>query len=243
VKNKRIVIGAIATGLTFVFALLLIWNGIIHLNNPSEKQYPVRGVDVSAYQGDIDWETLSSQGVSFVFIKATEGSTFVDPNFDYNYKQAQKTNQRVGAYHFFSYDSSGETQANNFIQTVEKCESMLPPVIDIEFYGDKEKNIPEQSAVRKQLSILIEMLESKYGMKPIIYATEKSYSLYISGAYEDYDIWIRNVVSAPKLADRRAWTFWQYTDRECLDGYNGKEKYIDMNVFCGTEAEFANYAK
>jgi len=226
-----------------VFVLLLIWNGFFLLNNPSQQQYPVRGVDVSSYQGNIDWETLSSQGISFVFIKATEGSTFVDPNFDYNYRQAQKTNLRVGAYHFISYDSSGEAQANNFIQNVEKCANMLPPVIDIEFYGDKEKNMPEQSAVRKQLSILVEMLESNYGMIPIIYATKKSYSLYISGAFEDYDIWIRNVLSTPKLTDGRAWTFWQYTNRERLDGYAGKEKYIDLNVFFGTEAEFESYTK
>ena len=178
-KKRRAFIAAIITAcFAILLVLLLVWNGIIQLNNPSVKQYPVRGVDVSSYQGNIDWAVLSSQDISFAFIKATEGSAFVDPYFEYNYEQAQKTNLRIGAYHFFSYDSPGETQAANFMRTVEKTGNMLPPVIDIEFYGDKEKNIPEQSVVREQLNVFIELLESNYGMKPIIYATE-NHILYI----------------------------------------------------------------
>ena len=206
-------------------------------------EYPVRGVDVSSYQGEIDWKTLSSQNLSFAFIKATEGSSLVDPCFDYNYEQAQKTDLRIGAYHFFSYDSSGEDQAENFISTVSKIDNMLPPVIDLEFYGDKEKNPPEQKAVREQLDRMLKKLEDHYGQKPIIYATEKSYSLYLAGAYEEYDIWIRNVITGPSLSDNRQWTFWQYTNREQLKGYQGKEKYIDMNVFSGTPEEFSAYGK
>ncbi len=229
----------------FLFAILalLVWNGIIKLNNPSADQYPVRGVDVSSYQGEIDWDVLSSHNISFAFIKATEGSSFVDKYFEYNYKQAINSNLRVGAYHFFSYDSPGKTQAENFIANVEKYDNMLPPVIDVEFYGDKEKNPPPKSHVRKELDDLINALQSHYEMKPIIYATQKSYSLYIKDGYADYDIWIRNVIRKPKLPDGREWTFWQYTDRERLDGYKGKEKFIDMNVFNGTESDFERYAK
>ena len=73
------------------------------------------------------------------FIKATEGSSFVDEHFAYNYAEARKTDLAVGAYHFFSYDSPGAAQAENFINTVAPHAGMLPPVIDVEFYGDKEK--------------------------------------------------------------------------------------------------------
>ncbi len=120
---------------------------------------------------------------------------------------------------------------------------MLPPVIDIEFYGDKEKNMPPQSDVRGQLDVLIHALESHYELKPIIYATNKSYASYISGAYKDYDIWIRDIITTPALSDGREWTFWQYTNRMRLIGYKGRETYIDMNVFSGSETEFSNYAK
>lgn len=109
---------------------LLIYNGTVLLNNPSEAEYPVRGADVSLYQGDIDWQTLSTQNIDFAFIKATEGSSFTDPCFEYNYDQARKCGISVGFYHFFSYDSKGITQAQNYIDTVVPFEGMLPPVVN-----------------------------------------------------------------------------------------------------------------
>ena len=237
-KRKKVFIAVV---LVFCVLAALIWNGKIVPNRLFAARYPIKGVDVSAYQGIIDWETLSQQDISFVFIKATEGSSFVDRNFAYNYKEAQTTGLRVGAYHFFSYDSEGGTQAENFIRTVEPCGGMLPPVIDLEFYGDKRENPPLQADVRRELDIFIDIVSEYYGMKPIIYATEKSYSLYLDGAYEDYDIWIRNVFVPPGLSDGRDWTFWQYTDKGHLEGYQGDEEYIDINVFRGTKEEFENY--
>lgn len=224
-----------------IVSFLLIWNGVIILNGFSADKYPVKGIDVSSYQGDIDWEILSGQNISFAFIKATEGSSFVDKNFSYNYEQAQKTGLAVGAYHFFSYDSEGKTQAQHFMNTVKPYEGMLPPVIDLEFYGDYEKNPPDRKRVAEQLQIMLRMLEDHYQQKPIIYATEKSYDLYLSGDYEAYDIWIRNVISKPKLSDNRKWTFWQYTNREQLDGYSGPETYMDMNVFNGSTEAYHAY--
>ncbi len=224
-------------------AFILVWNGIVLLNNPSSKRYPVRGVDVSSYQGDIDWEVLSKQNIDFAFMKATEGSLLVDAFFEYNYTQAQKTNLRIGAYHFFSFDSSGKTQADNFIATVPIADNMLPPVVDFEFYGDKEQNLPDVRTTQEQLNIMLDSLEAYYNMRPIIYATEKSYDIYLSGHYDDYDIWIRNVICPPALSDNRQWTFWQYTNRAQLGGYRGSEKFIDMNVFHGTIEAFENYAK
>lgn len=219
----------------------MVWNGIIILNGFSAGKYAVRGIDVSSYQGQINWEELAGENISFAFIKATEGSSFVDKNFAYNFEEAQKTILAVGAYHFFSYDSEGATQAQNFIDTVAPYEGMLPPVIDLEFYGDKELNLPAREDVDCELKAMLQALEAHYGQKPIIYATEKSYGLYLSGDYEEYDIWIRNVITKPEISDNRTWTFWQYTNREQLSGYHGDEKYIDMNVFNGSVQEFNEY--
>lgn len=224
-----------------VAAFSLVYNGVIILNGLSADKYAVRGVDVSAYQGEIDWQTLSEQNISFAFIKATEGSSFVDKRFDYNFAQAQGTDLAVGAYHFFSYDSEGRAQAEHFINTVDAFEGMLPPVIDLEFYGDKEKSPPKREYVDLQLKTMLSMLEEHYGQKPIIYATEKSYELYLSGDYAEYDIWIRNVITKPKLSDGRRWTLWQYTNRERLDGYDGDERYIDVNVFNGGADDYKEY--
>ncbi len=224
-----------------IIAFALVWNGVIILNSLNVKEYDIKGIDVSAYQGEIDWEILSKNDISFAFIKATEGSSFVDERFLYNFSEAQKTQLAVGAYHFFSYDSEGKTQAENFINNVVAFEGMLPPVIDLEFYGDKERNSPKRAEVEKQLKIMLDMLEEHYGQKPIIYATEKSYRLYLSDDYKEYDIWIRDVISKPKLSDERAWTFWQYTNRDRFDGYKGEEKYIDVNVFNGDYDDYTSY--
>ena len=224
-----------------IIAFALVWNGIIILNSLNAKKYDIKGIDVSAYQGVIDWNTLSKNDISFVFIKATEGSSFVDERFAYNFSEAQKTPLSVGAYHFFSYDSEGKTQADNFINNVVAFEGMLPPVIDLEFYGDKESNPPKRADVEKRLKTMLDILEVHYGQKPIIYATEKSYKLYLSNDYKEYDIWIRNVISKPKISNDREWTFWQYTNRDRLDGYKGEEKYIDVNVFNGDFDDYTSY--
>ena len=155
--------------------VLLLWNGIIWFNNPSSADYPIRGVDVSHYQGDIDWAALSSQDIEFAFIKATEGSSYVDEYFDYNFKQAQASGIDAGAYHFFSYDSAGLTQAENFIRTVTPFDGMLPPVVDVEFYGDKASNPPEREAVDKELADMLTALEEYYGLKPIMPNTTSGY--------------------------------------------------------------------
>lgn len=229
--------------LLFVGILLTmaVYHGVILLNNPSKMEYPIRGVDVSSYQGEINWSALAEQDIQFAFIKATEGSSHVDSHFHKNYGEAAQTGLRVGAYHFFSYDSPGEIQAKNFISNVYLIPNMLPPVVDVEFYGDKEKNLPDAQQVEAQLSILLNMLEEHYGLKPIIYATEKSYGLYIKGYFDEYDLWIRSVYRKPALPAEIKWTFWQYTNRAQLMGYAGQERFIDMNVFSEGKEVFQKY--
>lgn len=94
----------------------------------------------------------------------------------------------IGAYHFFSYDSSGDTQAKNFIRTVPVTVGALPPVVDVEFYGDKEKNPPDRNDVTPQLRQMLVLLEQHYGQKPILYSAEKAYHLYLLEDYSEYPI-------------------------------------------------------
>ena len=123
----------------------LRWRGYILLpQEAAPRQWEVFGVDVSVYQGEVDWAVLAGQGVDFAFIKATEGSSLQDVRFAENWTNAQAAGVRVGAYHFFSYDSPGETQADNFIDAVPVTPGALPPVVDIEFYGDNLEHPPEK---------------------------------------------------------------------------------------------------
>ncbi len=240
-RIKYLLVIAVLLALAVAVLAICLYNGIILFYNPSISDYPVRGVDVSAYQGRIDWQTLADGGISFAYIKATEGSGHVDVCAEYNLTEAAKTSLRVGAYHFFSFESAGITQAENFIRNVPLTEGMLPPAVDVEFYGDFAESPPDAEKVRTELDIMLAELEAHYGQKPIIYVTEASYEAYIAGHYDGYGIWWRNVLGTDGPPDGRTWTFWQYTNRERLDGYSGEEKYIDVNVFYGSEAEFAVY--
>ena len=111
-RHKLMIVMVIAGIMLYIFAVLW-YNGIIWLNTPSKKDYPVRGVAVSSYQGEINWRELEAPNISFAFIKATEGSGFVDEYFMENDKNASNTGIRIGADHFFSFDSPGKTQAEN----------------------------------------------------------------------------------------------------------------------------------
>jgi Lyzozyme M1 (1,4-beta-N-acetylmuramidase) len=232
-KTKKIV-SVIFVLLAAATGAVLFVSGAIKINTPSEEKYPVRGVDVSEYQGRIDWKAIEQQGMQFAFIKATEGSSYTDPFFSANWQAVDSTAIIAGAYHFFSFDSPGKTQAENFITAVEPIAGMLPPAVDIELYGEHKTKPPAAGEVRAELDMMLDLLTAYYGVQPIIYATQRSYALYINGYYPDNPLWIRDVYFTP--SSNQEWTFWQYTDKGKLDGYHGEEKYIDINVFAGTAA-------
>lgn len=212
-----------------------VYTGDLKLNIPDPERYPVAGVDVSRYQGSIDWEVIASQDITFAFIKATEGSSYQDPCFAYNWQQSRNSGIYAGAYHFFSFESEGTTQAQNFIETVGTLEGCLPPVVDLEFYGDYTTDPLSKDETRAILDDLLEGLETHYGVKPIIYTTPKAYTQYLLGGdYADYPLWMRNTYYHPMVD----WTFWQYSDQGLLEGYDGKqedslETHIDLNVYQG----------
>lgn len=220
---------------------ILVYQRKIIINHPSPEEYPIRGVDVSYYQGEIDWQVLAGENITFAFIKATEGSSHIDPKFAENWEQAGKTELKRGAYHFFSFESSGKAQAEHFISVVPKTAGDLAPVIDIEFYGDRFYNRPDVQKTREELQSLLDTLEAHYGVKPVIYATESSYSAYIRGSFDAYPLWIRNVYFSPNMGMPGKWTFWQYDSEAKLQGYSGEEEHIDLNVFYGAEDEWENF--
>lgn len=235
-KKKRIMLPLLIGLAMCSVCLILLLQNVFNLIFVSS--YPTRGVDVSEYQGQIDWDVLHRQNVSFAFIKATEGSSYVDPYFNGNWTSARDSGIITGAYHFFSFDSRAETQARNYISVVPCMENSLPPVIDIEFYGKYKRAHPtNRDLVISELQYLLDCLESAYGKKPIIYATASTYREYISGHFDDYPVWIRSVYVPASLFTGDRWTFWQYSAKAKLSGYSGPETYIDMNVFSGTYEE------
>lgn len=224
--------------LAAVFAALVA-RGALRINTPSRADFPVWGVDVSHYQGKIDWETLAAQGVQFAFIKATEGSGHTDERFAQNAQGAAAAGIPAGGYHFFSFESAGKTQAENFLAALWGQAMALPCAVDFEFYGDVFQNPPAVEMVRAELRALLAALEEETGRKPVLYATARSYRMYLAGAFDDYPLWIRDVYLWPALSiPGREWTFWQYSDQGRLEGYAGEEECIDLNVFNGDAEAF-----
>lgn len=158
-KKKYIISACLLLLLISAGYIYAVYNGYILLNNPSRLRYPIRGVDVSHYQGTIDWQILSRENLRFAYIKATEGSSHTDSQFIRNWEQVQQTKLAAGAYHFFSFDSPGATQAENFIRCVNAYPGMLPPVIDVEYYADKKENPPSVSQVRAEQYIDINVFQ------------------------------------------------------------------------------------
>ena len=223
----------------FIFLCILaffFWQGILWFNMPSKRTYPVRGVDVSHYQGQIDWNVFAEQGISFAFIKATEGSALSDDMFLTNWLNARDAGITVGAYHFFSFDSPADTQAQNIIRMVPVEADALPPVIDLEFY--RRSQLPDVTTVQESLKIMLDRLSLYYGKTPIIYTTNECYETYLADTDMEYTLWIRNVFSKPQDAVSDLWRFWQYNSRGLLDGYSGDETYIDLNLYRGSFSEF-----
>jgi len=175
---------------------------------------------------------LMEQGIEFIYVKATEGSGHVDKSFKEKWAAAEAAGLPSGAYHYFSYESSGATQAENFIKTVGNLDGRLIPAIDMELTPEEVLNPPEKEDVARGLKAFIAVVEEEYGVKPLIYARQDYYDKYLSDDFSDYPKWVRNVYWPVYVNVGDNWLMWQYYDRAVLEGYSG-EKYIDLNVVNG----------
>lgn len=207
---------------------------------PSE--YSVRGIDVSHYQGKINWERvrnakMDNDPVSFVIIKATEGVSLMDEYFNENFYQARRNGLIRGAYHFLTPDESAKHQAQFFLRQAHLEEGDLPPVLDIEderkwLASGKNKNQIQRMALE-----WLRIVEKHYGVKPIIYSNYRfRRDILVDKRFDEYPFWMAHYyVSKP--ANDIKWSFWQHTDCGKLSGIRGP---VDCNVFYGSKAELYN---
>jgi len=224
-KNKKLLLILVFFTSLLILLLFLDYFGIIWHNSLFASKYSVKGIDVSHHQGEIDWQKVAATNkYSFVFIKATEGHDFTDDKFEKNWQEAKINGLRVGAYHFFSMRSSGNTQAEHFISVVPNEDTFLAPVLDIEISLNHD---PE--SVRKEISDMSTSLENYYHKKPILYVTYSTYNQYVKNYFSDHKIWIRDVIKFPNL-NNRDWVLWQYNNRGRVSGINA---YVDINVLNG----------
>jgi lysozyme len=202
--------------------------------------HAVHGVDVSRWQGDIDWAKLRSHGANFAFIKATDGGDHLDPMFMTNWKRARQAGVPRGAYHFFYWCRVASEQAEWFIRNVPKEAGALPPVIDVEWNHQSScKKQPPREKVLEKMQVFMDMLERHYGQRPIIYTSPDFYDDNLKGAFKNHPFWLRSVAEHP--AERypgRDWVFWQYSGTGLSKGVG---EQIDLNVFNGNEAQWRRW--
>lgn len=200
------------------------------------EHFEVHGVDVSRWQGDIDWARLKKQGANFAWIKATDGVDHSDPRFMHNWNAAARAGVPRGAYHFFYWCSSAEAQADWFIRNVPKAKGGLPPVLDVEWNHDSRtcRSKPSRDRVLAKMKVFLDKVEAHYGQKPIIYTAPDFYEDNLQGAFADYPFWLRSVAAHPaQVYGDRDFAFWQYSGTGLASGV---DNHIDLNVFNGSAA-------
>lgn len=209
----------------------------------SPKDYPVHGVDVSRWQGDIDWVTLKKQGANFAWIKASDGTDHMDPMFMENWRGAARAGIARGAYHFFYWCSLAEVQADWFIRNVPKEKGALPPVLDVEWNAHSKscKTRPDQATVIAKMKVFLDKLERHYGQRPVIYTAPDFYADNLRGQFKEYTFWLRAVAEHPsKVYPGRPFGFWQYSGTGMADGVDHK---IDLNAFNGSKEAWNKWLK
>jgi lysozyme len=209
----------------------------INFGRSSPRALAVHGVDVSRWQGEIDWDKLRTQGANFVYIKATDGGDHLDPMFRKNWRAAQKAGLKHGAYHFFYWCRTAGEQADWFIRNVPRERGALPPVIDVEWNGESScRRHPSRDQVLEKMQVFLDRLERYYGQRPIIYTSPDFYRDNLRGELLDYPFWLRSVAAHPsKVYPGRKWIFWQYSSSGISHGVDGR---IDLNVFHGSEDDW-----
>jgi lysozyme len=203
--------------------LSLFYTGRIWFVYPDTATYPVKGIDVSHHQGDIDWNKVAGEGIQFVYIKATEADDFIDKKFKSNWGGAKNEGIKTGSYHFYSLAYPGAVQAKNFISVVPTTTDQLPPAIDLEYVGNSKQR-PAKEEFQVELNEFIFQIEKHYGQQPILYTTYDFYDDYLGPEFGQYRIWIRSVYLKPKNDN---WYIWQYHPRGRLLGISGP---VDLNV-------------
>ena len=243
--------------IAIVFLIIGVWIAWPYLSDKSSAERGAAvpkgtycyGIDISHYQDDIQWDSLmvltdgarrtirsklaakDIKPISFVFIKATEGSTMKDKSFKKHWTAASDRNISRGAYHFFRSSKSGKLQARNFIKTVGALsDEDLPPVLDIETMhaGCSHKTLNDRALD------WLKTVSEHYGCKPIVYSSSSFIEEILCDEIKDnYPIWVAHYeTDRPRYTN---WKIWQVTDKAVVYGIEG---YIDLNV---CHAEFLKY--
>lgn len=189
------------------------------------------GIDISEYQGNINWQKVKMideiYEINFVLIRATAGKDRVDSEFADNWENVKAKNMIRGAYHYYRPNENSLEQANFFIKTVKLKKGDLPPVLDIEKLPENQSLDSLKIGLKRWLL----KVENFYGVKPIIYSGDKYFTDFLEKQFSNYTFWIANYSIFDENIDK-SWQFWQFTENANVDGIKGN---VDLNIFNGTK--------
>ena len=213
----------------------------------------IYGIDISRFQHEhgrkryaIDWRNLriTSLGtiskktikgavnypVSFIYIKATEGTTIKSRYFASDYAAARKHGYRTGAYHFFSILSPGASQAEYFLKNSRYTRGDLPPVLDLEPTDAQIRKAGGEQQLFNSVRTWLRIVEQRRGVRPILYVSQSFVNRHLSAAPDikkKYDVWIARYGEYKPDVNL---VYWQL----CPDGrVNGIHGTVDINVYNG----------
>ena len=204
------------------------------------RSMPIQGIDVARYQENIDFRQALASGMHFVFMKATEGRDYLDPNFRSNWIKARDAGMPRGAYHFMTWCSLASEQAVWFAQNVPADPDALPPVLDLEWNNHSScKTKPSRADALEKIRYMLEAMERHTGKLPIIYTDMNFHRDVLNGEYFPNAFWLRSTAAEPhERYGNRAWTFWQWTQTGVVRGIKGE---VDRNAFYGGQNEWINF--
>ncbi|NOQ72046.1 MAG: hypothetical protein GQ574_08600 [Crocinitomix sp.] len=190
--------------------------------------YPIMGLDISHHQGEINFEEAMEMGtakdsVQFVYIKATEGTDFLDTKFDQNAEGFAAQGMNYGFYHYYQPNCSAEKQALFYCETVKRYNFKLIPVVDIEVIGNQNKNKLVDS-----LTVFINRVHQILESRPMIYTYVSFYQDYLHNSSLDSELfWFASYNRSNPYMEMENAVIWQFTERGNI---NGIETKVDLNV-------------
>ncbi|WP_263078205.1 GH25 family lysozyme [Endozoicomonas sp. Mp262] len=193
-------------------------------SNITPQTSALKGIDVSHYQGEIQWLDVASQ-YHFAFIKATEGTHYIDPKYQENIRGIISTDILYGAYHFFSPDLDPIKQAEHFISATANHNLILPPVLDVEVEPSGSSH-ELRTAIKQWLT----HVEKNTGCRPVLYTNKHFWNRHLNNNFENYPLWISDYTTNEKALTGIPWEFWQYTEQGQVQGVSNP---VDENRFYG----------
>ncbi|RCX22618.1 lysozyme [Fontibacillus phaseoli] len=199
-----------------------------------------KGIDVSRWQGSINWPKVKADGISFAFIKATQGTAWVDPQFKVNASGAKAAGLLIGAYHFMDAAilESAKQQARHFAKTIQASGIRfdLPPVMD---YENNPAGL-SKSQINAVADAFLKEVQKLTGIVPIIY-TGNAFAQQFQPSLGQYPLWVARYSSNVPydVPAWNRWDFWQYSDSGKVAGIAGN---VDLNEYKGSLDDMkANY--